>query len=198
MKVRVNNMLVEFEIRTQNYQPLFITKNIDEYLSVPHLKQSLLLEAIKLYGIYVTEIQEIIHTITDIKGVSSSYWKYFKNIDINKLLPLNNIIINKLNPQELESYNNQFQNITCPVKCLENVLLHRYITMDIAIRRYICSVTDSTLLHLLQDILYSKLSIQDIRNNPRLVINLLAKQDNNLKETFLQTVRTHTKEIIIL
>jgi len=191
-------MLVEFEIRTQNYQPFFITKNIDEYLSVPHLKQSLLLEAIKLYGIYVTEIQEIIHTITNIKGVSSVNWKYFKNSDINKLLPLNNIIINELNQEDLESYNNQFQNTTCPIKCLENVLLHRYITMDIALRQYISSVRDSDILHLSQDILHSNLSIQDIRKNPRLVINLLAKQDNNLIQTFLQTVRNSTKEIIIL
>ena len=182
-------MLVEFEIRTQNYKPFFITKNIDEYLSVPHLKQSLLLEAIKLYGIEVSSIKEIIHTITNIKGVSSSYWKYFKNIDINKLLPLNNIIINELNQEDLESYNNQFQNTTCPIKCLENVLLHRYITMDIALRQYISSVTDSDILHLSQDILHSNLSIQDIRKNPRLVINLLAKQDTNLIQTFLQTVR---------
>ena len=191
-------MLVEFEIRTQNYQHFFITKNLDEYLSAPHLKQSLLLEAIKLYGINVTQIQEIIHTITDIKGVKSDNWNYFINIDINKLLPLNNIIINELNKEELESYDKYFQNETCPIKCLKELLAHRYITMDIAIRKYISSVTDSEISHLSQDILRSNLSVQEIKNNPRLVINLLSKQDSNLTQTFLQTVRNSTKEIIII
>ena len=191
-------MIVIFEITSQTHKPYFITKNLNEFLSVPHLKQSLFLEAIKKYGITVSNVKERIIKITDIKGVSSANWKYFNNIELNKLLPLNNIIINELNQEDLESYNKQFENETCPIKSLENILLHRYITMDIAIRRYISSATDSELLHLLQDILHSKLSVSEIRNNPQEVIKLLTKKDSNLKETLLQTVRNSIKEIILL
>ena len=90
-------MIVVFEITSQTHKPFFITKNLDEYLSIPHLKQSLFLYAIKKYGINVSNIKERIIKISDIKGVSSASWKYFTNIKLNRLLPLNNIITIPIN-----------------------------------------------------------------------------------------------------
>jgi hypothetical protein len=191
-------MLAEIEIIPTGYQPFSIEKNIDEFVSVPHIKKVLLLDAIKQYGIDVTEIEEEIIDVYEIKGLHGSNFKYFNKLKIEQLLPLNNIIINELRPQELRAFNQMFEVSNQPIECLEQVLIGNYYPMEIAIKNYIYSATNGELIYLLKDILHSNLSIEDIKTNPEQVIELLNTTNSNLKETFLQTVRATTEGIVIL
>lgn len=189
-------MLAEIEITPNGFKPFIIEKNIDEFVSVPHIKKVLLLDAIKQYGVDVSEIEEEIVDVYEIKGLESSRWKYFNKLKIEQLLPLNNIIINELRPQELRAFNQMFEISNQPVDCLVQVLIGNYYPMSIAIRNYIYSATNGELIYLLKDILHSSLSIEDIKSAPELVEKLLEK--TTLKETFLQTVRQTTEGIVIL
>jgi hypothetical protein len=191
-------MLAEIEIIPTGYQPFSVKKNIDEFVSVPHIKKVLLLDAIKQYGVDVTEIEEEIIDVYEIKGLHSSNFKYFNKLKIEQLLPLNNIIINELRPQELRAFNQMFEISNHPIECLEQVLIGNYYPMEIAIKNYIYSATNGELIYLLKDILHSNLSIEDIKTNSEIVIELLNTTHSNLKETFLQTVRQTTEGIVIL
>jgi hypothetical protein len=191
-------MLAEIEIIPNGFKPFSIEKNIDEFLSVPHIKKVLLLDAIKQYGVDATEIEEEIVDVYEVKGLDSSRWKYFNKMKIEQLLPLNNIIINELRPQELRAFNQMFEISNQPVDCLEQVLIGNYYPMEIAIKNYIYSATNGELIYLLKDILHSNLSIEDIKTNPEQVLELLEKITSNLKETFLQTIRQTTEGIVIL
>ena len=191
-------MIADIKITPNGYQPFTVKKNIDEFVSVPHIKKVLLLDAIKQYGIEISNIKQEIVDIYEIKGVDKSKWKYFKKLKIEQLLPLNNIIINELRPQELKSFNQMFEISNKPIKCLKHVLKANYYPMSIAIKNYIYSSSNGELIYLLKDILHSNLTIEDIKTNPNIVIKLLDKTTSNLKETFLQTVRQSTDGIVIL
>ncbi len=191
-------MLVLLEVTARGHKPYMIEKNLDEFLSVPHIRKVLLLDTITKYGIEIDEIEEVVEDVYDVKGVSSANWKYFNNLDLTKLLPLNNIIINELRPQELNAYDQMFEHSNLPIDCLEQVLTGNYFPMDIAIIKYIYGASTSELIYLLKDILHSKLTVDEIKEDPQLVVDLLLQQDGDLKETFLQTIRQSTDGIVIL
>lgn len=157
-----------------------------------------MIEVIKKYGYIKQNIQVTVYDIYNIKCICNTNWHYFRSLDLNKLIPLNNITNNRLSNKELHIYNKMLEYNNCPIKCLEKMLDNNFLSIDKAICNYIKTASNSELLHLLKIIMCIDLSVKNIKKNPQLIIDLLKKQDGNLKETFLHRIRESSNVIVLL